>query len=311
MNKKKISLLVASLLIVGTLTGCMRAYDVPEYVEITPSQTAFLIPMVGATGDQQKAPSEDALKSNMVMSKRVQIPHMWIKTGRLETDGKYMPSAKLIVVERKPTVREWTEQEKTGTSNKNEGIVAESKESIGFMTRWNASAQIDEDDAVRFLYRYNGKSLDDIMDSEIRARVESKFVSECAKRTLEDILVQKGDIIKAVSDDVIPYFKDRGINITTLGMKGEFTYLNADIQKSIDEKFKSAKSLETQKNENDRVVSKAQADADAVRIQASTIDKQIQLKQLDVQMEWIKKWSGNLPQVSGADNVIYGMPTTK
>lgn len=286
MNKKKIGLLISTMVICCTLTAC-RPYDKPEYVEITPSQTAFLIPMVGQTSDQKQMQSEDMLKKDMVNDKRVQIPHTWVKTGRdflgIVGNGKYMPSAKLIVVERKPVTREWTEGEKSGTSAKNEGITAESKESIGFMARMNCSAQIDENDAVRFLYRYNQKTLEDIMDTEIRSRVESKFVEECSKYTLEEILINKEAIMKNVRDDVIPYFKDRGITITTLGMKGELTYLNPEIQKSIDSKYQSAKALETQRNENQKNLEKAKADADAIRTQGDTIQSQIKLKEIEVQ----------------------------
>ena len=47
----------------------------------------------------------------------------------------------------------------------NQAIYAESKESIGFSVGMNCSAQIyTEQDAVKFLYSYNNKSLADIMD---------------------------------------------------------------------------------------------------------------------------------------------------
>jgi hypothetical protein len=119
--------------------------------------------------------------------------------------------------------------------------------------------------------------------------------------------------MKAVTDDVKPYFKERGINITVIGLKGELTYLNPDIQASIDAKFKSAQALVTQKNENDRVVSKAKADADAISMQASTIDKTIRMKELDVKMKQAEaavaagtNWKpniigGNVMQMMGID----------
>jgi hypothetical protein len=207
----------------------------------------------------------------------------------------------LIIVERKPETREWTEVAKTGTTSKNEGIAAESKESIGFMARMNCSAQIDESDAARFLYRYNNKTLANTMDTEIRARIESKFVEECAKRNLDDILVNKSEIMKAVRDDVIPYFKERGITITVIGLKGELTYLNAEIQAAIDNKFKTAQALVSQRNENERIVSKAKADAEAINIQVSSINQTIRLKELEVaskmadaQIEMGKNWRPNI-----------------
>ena len=178
--KKIIKGLIGSALLCGLvvgLTGC-KPYDKPEIVTIEPSQTAFLIALSGKTSDQKEFMSEQFLQDSKVATKQVQIPHRWLQEGRWQSTGRYIPTMKLIIVERKPETREWTELNSTGTSVKNEGLVAESKESIGFMARMNCSAQIDEQDAVRFLYRYNNKSLSDVMDTEIRARIESLFVEQ-------------------------------------------------------------------------------------------------------------------------------------
>ncbi len=291
------------------LSGC-KPYDKPEIVTIEPSQTAFLIPLDGKTSNQKEFMSEQFLNDAKVATKQVEIPHRWLQEGKMESTGRWIPSARLIIVERKPETREWTETEKTGTSNKDEGIVAESKESIGFLARMNCSAQIDETDAVRFLYRYNNKPLSEVMDSEIRARVESDFVEQCSKYNLDEILQNKENIMKALRNDVLPYFKDRGITIATIGLKGEFTYLNAEIQKSIDEKFKSSQSLVTQKNENDRVLSKAKADAEALQIQSQSIEKSLKLKELENQSKAIDKWDGKMPQyVGGNQGAIFNIPT--
>lgn len=310
MNKKKLGLVIGCVVLSFGLVAC-KPFDKPEIVTVEPSQTAFVIPLDGKTSNQGSLMSEDFLKNAKVATKQIEIPHRWLKQGRgaiFET-GKWIPSAKLIVVERKPITREWTEDAKTGTSVKNQGVVAESKESIGFMARMNCSAQIDEADAVKFLYRYNNKSLEDIMDTEIRARIESKFVEECSKLTLEEILTNKENIMKSVRNDVTAYFKERGVTITVIGLKGEITYLNAEIQKSIDEKFKSAKALESQRNENQRTLEKAKAEAEAIRIQAETMTQQIKLRELENQAKAIDKWDGKLPQyMSGDSRTMFNLP---
>lgn len=315
-----VAIFAASLL----LTGC-RAYDKPELVKIEASQTAFLIPLVGDTNQQAAFKSEEELAKMEVATKEVTIPHRWVQTGYGANTGEWHPSATLIVVERKPETREWTELQGTGTSNTNQGIEAESKESIGFMAEMNCSAQIDENDAVRFLYRYNTKPLADVMDTQIRAMIESTFVEECAKYNLEDLLVHKADIMKVVRDTVIPYFKDNGINITVIGLKGEFQYLNPDIQKSIDAKFQSAQAIISQQNENDRVVSKAeadakakvtlaQADADALLIAAKAqadANKALaaSITPEYIQYQYLLRWNGVLPTVmTGSSGTIFNMP---
>jgi hypothetical protein len=309
---KKIALI---LMLTGTLflfSGCVKPYDKPEFITVETSQTAFLIPLVGDISTQKQFMSEEFLSENKVATKEIRIPHRWIQTGRMSYIGEWRDSAKVIIVERKPETREWTESSSSGTSSKNEGITAESKESISFMARMNCSAQIDESDAVKFLYRYNNKTLEQIMDFEIRARVESKFVEECANRTLEDILLNKKDIMNTVRTDVSGYFKNRGITITSLGLKGDFTYPNKAIQKSIDDKFKSAQELITQKNINEKIISEAEAKNKAIKLQKETIDTQIKMLELENQKRAIAKWNGEPPEfIGGGNGMIFNIPTNK
>lgn len=284
-------------------TSCVRPYDKPEFVTIEPSQTAFLIPLVGDTEKQASFESEELLSNAKVAMKEVQIPHRWVQTGRLDWVGEWRPSAVLIVVDRKPETREWCNTEGVGTSVQNQAIYAESSESIGFSVGMNCSAQIySEDDAVKFLYSYNNKTLADIMDSEIRARVESDFVEQCAKRTLNQILVEKEEIMAAVRKDVESYFDDKGITITVLGMKDGLEYDDPDIQRSINEKFSSEQKLVTQENENKRIISEAEAIAEANRILSNSITDEV------LRQKYIEKWNGELPKYVGdSDNVLIGM----
>ena len=298
---KKMIALVLMLVLVGTcLCGCVRPYDKPEFVTIEPHQTAFLIPLIGDTTNQASFESEDMLMQAKVAAKEIQIPHRWVQTGRRSWKGEWRATMALIVVDRSPVTREWSSTKDIGTSAANQAIYAESSESIGFSAGMNCSAQIySENDAVKFLYCYNNKPLSEIMDTEIRARVESKFVEECASRTLNEILVQKEEIMKAVRDDVVNYFAERGITITVLGMKDGLEYDDTTIQKSINDKFSSEMKLTTQENENRRIISEAEAKAEANRILSESITNEI-LKQ-----QYYEKWDGKLPNVmTGTDNGI-------
>ncbi len=298
---KKMIALVLMLVLVGTcLCGCVRPYDKPEFVTIEPHQTAFLIPLIGDTTNQASFESEDMLMQAKVAAKEIQIPHRWVQTGRRSWKGEWRATMALIVVDRSPVTREWSSTKDIGTSAVNQAIYAESSESIGFSAGMNCSAQIySENDAVKFLYCYNNKPLSEIMDTEIRARVESKFVEECASRTLNEILVQKEEIMKAVRDDVVNYFAEHGITITVLGMKDGLEYDDTTIQKSINDKFSSEMKLTTQENENRRIISEAEAKAEANRILSESITNEI-LKQ-----QYYEKWDGKLPNVmTGTDNGI-------
>ena len=297
--KKIISLLLVLIMCCTMFTGCRKPYDKPEFVTIEPHQTAFLIPLIGDTTNQASFESEEMLMQAKVSTKEIQIPHRWVQTGRRYWRGEYRDTMALIIVDRSPVTREWSSTNGVGTSAANQAIYAESAESIGFSAGMNCSAQIySETDAVKFLYCYNNKPLSEIMDSEIRARVESKFVEECASRTLNEILTQKEEIMKSVRDDVTSYFADRGITITVLGMKDGLEYDDATIQKSINDKFSSEMKLTTQKNENERIISEAQAKAEANRILSESLTDEVLKKQ------YYEKWDGKLPTVMADSNGI-------
>ena len=298
--KKIITMMLVVVMCCAMFTGCTKPYDKPEFVTIEPHQTAFLIPLIGDTTAQASFESEEMLMQAKVAAKEIQIPHRWVQTGRRHWKGEYRDTMALIVVDRSPVTREWSSTDGVGTSAVNQAIYAESSESIGFSAGMNCSAQIySETDAVKFLYCYNNKPLSEIMDSEIRARVESKFVEECASRTLNEILTEKEEIMKNVREDVETYFAARGITITVLGMKDGLEYDDVTIQKSINDKFSSEMKLTTQKNENERIISEAEAKAEANRILSESLTDEV-LKQ-----QYYEKWNGQLPEVmTGGDTGI-------
>lgn len=315
---KKIKTLLLCMMLAMTmfsLTGCgfIKPYDRPELVTIEASQTAFLIPLIGDTSEQASFESEELLAQAKVATKEVQIPHRWVKTGRMPGSGEYRQAAKLIVVERTPVTREWNSGKEDGTSAKNQAIYAESKESIGFSVGMNISAQIyTEDDAVKFLYSYNNKTLENIMDTEIRARVESKFVEQCAKYPLNDILASKEEIMETVREDVNTYFADKGITITVLGMKDGIEYDDPEIQTAINEKFSSEQKLVTQENNNAVTISKAEAEAEA-KVKLAEAEAEANRKiaasltpELNEKIKY-EKWNGVLPEVTGTNNPIINM----
>lgn len=295
-------------------TSCIKPYDVPEFVTIEASQTAFLIPLVGDTTEQASFQSEELLAQALVATKEIQIPHRWVQTGRWDWMGEWRPSMKLIVVDRTPVTREWNSSKSSGTSSINQAIYAESAESIGFSVGMNCSAQIyTEADAVKFLYGYNNKSLSEIMDTEIRARVESNFVEECAKYSLNEILSNKDKIMTTVRDEVVEYFSEKGITITVLGMKDGIEYDDHTIQQSINDKFSSEQLLVTQENNNKVILSKAEAEAQAIIIAAEAEAEANDLLSNSITDEileqmYYEKWNGVLPSVYGAQDTLIQVP---
>jgi hypothetical protein len=313
-------------------TGC-KPYDRPEYVEIDTSETGFLIPLEGDGNAQAKFQSEDYLMERKVATKRVQILHRWSQEGRIETDGRWIPTVRLIKVNRSPITREWTtEQAPNGgaVTRNDRAIWIESGDSVGFSMGFACTAFIAEDDAARFLYWYPSGSLADVMDNEIRARIQQVAAEVAAKYSLDVLRAKKQEIADAVKKDVTNFFAKRGVTVTTIGMFGGMTYENPEIQRAIDQTFIAQQQkvvaeakFEAQQKENDRIeleangvaekarrealgladAKKTQADADSEAIrkmdkalnEAAQSPLLLQLKAMDVEKARIEKWDGRYP----------------
>jgi hypothetical protein len=280
--------LIAAFIAAIIMTGCNP--NIPPIQTIEPSETAFLVPLEGATSNQGAFNSESFLENSRVATKRVTIPQRWRVTGGMPWNGEWIPTMRLIVVNRKAEARLW----KT--------ITAESKESIGFSSGIASTAQINESDATKFLYLYNNKPLSEVMDEEVLNRVRAKFVEECSRYNLSDLLIHKGDILRAVRADVEPYFRGRGVNITSLGLAGELTYLEKENQEAINKKFQASQELVAQQAINEKVVSKAKADALAAQILKNP--NALKLKQLEMQSRFLDKWDGVMPKVVGSGGIM-------
>jgi len=333
---KNVLILLSPLSLVILCSGCVRPYDTPEYIEIDTSETGFLIPLEGDSGTQAKFQSEDYLKQRKVAAKRVRITHRWSQEGRLPNIGHWIPMVRLIKVNRSPVTREWaTTQTSTagGASQRaDKAIWIESGDSVGFSMGFTCTAFIPEDDASRFLYWYPTGSLADVMDKEVRGRIQQAAAEVATKYPLDLLRSRKQEIADAVKKDVTNFFAARGVTITTVGMFGGMTYENPQIQKAIDDTFVaqqlkvvSEAKFQAQQKENDRMELEAQGlaekarreaqgqadsrrtaaagEAEAIRlINSAAIEAQqnpllLQIRALEVEKARVEKWDGRYPQM--------------
>lgn len=319
-------------LIMFSVTSCVKPYDKPEYKEINNSETAFLVPLEDDTAKQTKLDSEELYLKHQINYKKVLITKRWSQTGRWSWQGEWIPTIRLITVDRAPVTREWTADSGTGTDKVNQAIWAESSDSVGFSTGITCTGFVQENDSAKFLYWYPSGSLAKIMDTEIRARIQQVVAETSAKYIMDILRDRKSEIIADVRKDVVPFFAERGITISTIGMFGGFTYENTKIQDAIDSVFiaqqeKSKESalldaMETKKKRMQeegtasanqaREVAKGEADATLLRKEAEaqgislvneSLEKAkgnplfVQIKALEVESERITKWNGNVPSM--------------
>ena len=85
---KRLFILALALVMCLSLAGCRKPYDKPEFIKISPSQTAFLIPLIGDSTTQSAFASEELLAEHKVATKEIQIPHRWVQTGRRNWIGE-------------------------------------------------------------------------------------------------------------------------------------------------------------------------------------------------------------------------------
>ena len=324
---------LAGLMFTGT--GCMRVYDTPEYVDVQPSQTAFVIPLEGDTKEQSKFSSSEFLNSHKVAAKRIRVPHRWNQTGRMRNWGHWIPTVKVILVERSPVTVE-LEADAGNLTGKDTAIWVESQDSVGFSMGWSITGFVKEDDTANFLYWYPSGSLAQVMMTEVRARVQQSASAFAAGYKLDTLRTKKTDMVDAVKKDLIEFFTPRGITITTIGMFGGMTYENEAIQTAIDtvfitqqEKENAAAMLEAQRNKNERIKSEALALAEAARMKAkgeadglesinaalakaANNPQLLELRALEVEKARIGAWNGKYPDTlvgSGAQTWV-GLNTT-
>lgn len=279
MNRTIVNLVGLSGTLLAVLLGwflCFKKpFDRPEYSEIDTSESAFLIPLEGDTENQSSFQSVQLLDQKKVATKRIQIPHRWNQTGPMPAQGHWLPTVRLVKVDRKPVTREWTQSHKSGTSSKDEAIAAESRDSINFSIGISCTARIPEDLAALFLYNYPSKSMEEMLDMEVRARVQQVIAEESGKFDLDQLRGKKNEIMTAVKDDIIPFFKAKGIDITTVAMQGGISYENRDIQHAIDEAAKASQlkvvaeaKRESQEVENKTIKLAAEGKAQAARLES-------------------------------------------
>lgn len=319
--------------IVGAfLVGGCRPYNAPQYTEISPNETAFMIPLEGDSMNQDSFESVEYLKQNKVAARRVQIPRRWIQTGRMYWSGRYVDTARVIRVDRAPKTRSWT------VANE-QAIYVESRDSIGFSVDITLVAQIHPDDVPQFLYIYptsesgsEESKLDRVLDTEVRAAVQDQLARYCAQYNMEELRSQKNEMMDAVRSQVVPYFKTRGISIPTIGMGSGLAYESRQIQDAINRVVEAQQDQDTalaeqqahqirnqtdvQRAEAQRQVAQIQADARKYELEQATQSGPgyIQLLQIQAFLKWIEKWDGRQPnvQMSSGDGVtpLIQIPTS-
>lgn len=228
---KKIITTMLVLLVALGLNGC-KPFDVPEFVEIASNETAFIVPLSGKTSSQAEFMSEEYLRENMIATKRVQIPHEEVKTGKHFWEIRYQGTVKVLRVDRTPVSVTW------GADSVSTKVAVETKESIGFTIPISITAMIEQSDAPKFLYKYTeNKTLSSVVNTDVNAFIKTQASQRFGMYTFEECKLKKKEILESIFADAKVFFKEYGITLAQFGMTDGLIFDNAGIQQAVDKQI--------------------------------------------------------------------------
>ena len=308
-------------------TACMGPAKVLPLENVGPNETAFVIPMEGDSTKQAKFESVKFLEEHKVLSKRIELPVRERSTGRMWWDYEWIPTVRVIKVDRQLVTREWTKGGTTGTSKKDEALSVASLDSINFHLGVNMTASILEEEAPLYLYWHGQKPLAEVVDSNVRGYLQGIMADEFGKLTLEDAKHSKAEIFKKANELTISKFKAVGINISYVGAAQGLMFDDPAIQAKINETQTAEMGIEVAKKKNleqtelnKAIVSKAVADreaaqefAKAAEAQRSKIALDIQMVEAQAMLKAAEKWNGGMPAsvLPQGSQLLFGLDKPK
>jgi hypothetical protein len=319
---KKIACVGLMLLCVS---GCYRPVEPVKLESIGNTEEGFLIPLTGDTRKQVSTSSEEFLRNNLVQAKQVRIPQQWVQTGRQYWYGNWADAAVLIKVDRSPVTREWTADPTSGTSTRNEAVWVMTADQVEFSTGWGITASINgRDNAVKFLYNYPSGKLSQVLDTEVRSKLQTTFGMEVTDLPMEKLRVSATPHLQNTINKVVDYFSARGITIMNLGITGGFVYKDKKIGDKIVEVFNAeqqstlaraateaqiesnkkiqleaearAKALLTErKAEAEGILAVAEARKKETEVVQGNPDVYISLRKMELEKAKLERWNGAFP----------------
>lgn len=159
MNKLLLTAASALVVIVSLASGPAQAFynstDVTEAYGILPNHTAFWVPGMGDTKNTQaQMESEDFFKQNKVPGKFFIIPHSKLTGSTYLGWDRYVPTGRLIIVDRAPFFHEWTKKGRGTSSNSDQSFPCHSRDNIEVTAEISLAALVLEENAAKFLYYF-------------------------------------------------------------------------------------------------------------------------------------------------------------
>ncbi len=214
--------------------GFAGPYPVEQFVEIGPSETAFVIPLEGDDPSSQTTTvSAEELRGMRVTAKRVSLPLRKRTTGRLPGAFEWIPTVAVRKVTRAPVTREWVAVPKPNTSSHDDALFCETKDGIKLFGGCAIAARILEEDAYLYLYNFGERKLEEVIDTNVRGFAQMELAKRVKEKSLEQVQKNKASDFNEVLLLTKAAFHGKGITIDYLGNDGGYEYQNPRVQASI------------------------------------------------------------------------------
>lgn len=188
-------------------------------------------------------------------------------------------------------VQKYENEDLLETSTKDMQIVNSIKVAINY--------QIEEDKAIS-LYREVGNGY---QETVLEPAIQESIKGIISKYTAEELITKRSEVAQDMQNSLKEKLDTYGINILAISIKNfDFSEeYNASIErKAVAEQdaLTAKQKLETTKVEAEKKRIEAQAEADANKIKEASLTDKI------IKQQFIEKWNGELPKVSGSDNMM-------
>lgn len=300
---------VGAMAVVTLFMASCAPYKTFDVVEVQSNETAWAIPLDAMSKDGQvKFDSVAFLNQKKIASKRIMVDKVKRDTGRMYWNIEWIPTTRVIKVDRSLVTRQWTDGA-GGKADDDNAIGVVTQDSVKLRVGLTITASIEEDDASTYLYYHGARPLSEVLDQNIRSFAISELTKEYSQLNLNDAQVQGDEIYAKLFVNAAKAFKPKGVSIQYLGNAEGLTYGDPTVQQAINARYlaeqdaKTAKEQqEAQKIRNATKVLNAQAEADAAKKlleakEATLFQNDLQVKMMMAQasLTMSQRWNGGLP----------------
>ncbi|WP_139488339.1 prohibitin family protein [Brevibacillus dissolubilis] len=169
-------------------------------------------------------------------------------------------------------------------------------------------------DAVNKLYQDVGLGYSERI---VNPAIAEALKSVTARYTAEELITSRQEVSEQVKENLSKKLTMYGmildeINITEFNFSEEFNRAIEQKQVAEQQALKAKLDLERVKIEKEQTIQQAQAVAESLRLQKQEVTPElVKLREIEAQLEAIKKWDGKLPNVTGGATPFIDVTTGK